>query len=70
MNKLKLNINIFNITHVKKAVKAYKDICKIEIDQIGSYIVCEFTDCIYDSKETVNEFENYIIDLMNNDINI
>lgn len=65
MNKLKLNSNIFSIIHVKKAITAYKDICKIDINEINNYIACEFKDCVYDLEETKKEFENYVINLMN-----
>lgn len=68
MHKLKLNTNIFTKDHIIKAAEAYKDICKIAITEEDGYIFCEFTDCIYCIDETVKEFENYVIDLMNTDI--
>lgn len=70
MNELKLSTNIFGIRNVEKAIVAYKDLCKIGINYTGNYIICEFTDCIYDNEETIREFENYIIDLMNTDVEL
>lgn len=65
MNKLKLTTNIFSKAYIEEAIRAYKDICNIEISEINNYIVCKFTDCIYNTEETIKEFENYVIDLMN-----
>ena len=68
MNELKLHSNIYSMIQVEKAAKAYRDICQIKINKNGNYIICEFTNCFYDKNETISEFKNYIIDLMNTDI--
>lgn len=70
MNKLKLNTNIFNKICIEKAIQAYENICSIKISEIDNYIICEFTNCIYDIEETIKEFENYVIDLMNTGIKL
>lgn len=65
MIKLRLNPNIFKMKYIDHAAKAYEKICSIKISGEDDYIVCEFSNCIYDAEETSKEFENYIIDLMN-----
>lgn len=65
MTELKLNTDIFDISCVEKTATAYKALCKIKINKTDNYMICRFTDCLYDEEETVREFENYIIDLMN-----
>lgn len=65
MIELKLNADIYDVQKVKIAADAYKELCKIKLRTADDYIICNFTDCLYDPEETIKEFENYTIDLMN-----
>ena len=66
MNELLLNKVIFDINSIKKAVNSFKEICSVLIKETKEYYICLFTGCVYDARITVFEFENYIIDLINN----
>lgn len=70
MNDLMLNTNIYKKNWIFLAAKAFEDICNINIIETNDYIVCKFSNCIYDTIETIREFENYIIDLMNTNLDL
>ena len=65
MNELLLRKSIFDINNINKAIKSFKDICSVSIKETEEYFVCLFSDCVYDTCITVSEFENYIIDSIN-----
>lgn len=47
------------------ATKAYKDICDISYHIDDDYIVCDFSDSIYDLKMTAMEFSNFLLEILN-----
>lgn len=65
MNKLFLNKQIFGLNSIENAKAAFNGICEVIITENDKYFVCSFKKCRYDIDETVKEFENYIVDLMN-----
>lgn len=64
-NTLKLNLNIYNLNSIQKAITDYISLCEIEIEEEGDYIICSFYNCKYNINKTIHEFGNYVIDLMN-----
>lgn len=65
MGKLKLSVQIYTADNIKKAISDYSAIAEIKLSKSKEYYICEFTACKYDEKETIMEFENYLIDLHN-----
>lgn len=65
MNELKLSKDIYEVIAIENAILQYKDICTISKTENSEYYILKFNDCIYSEVETINEFENYVIDLMN-----
>lgn len=65
MNKLKLSKSLYKIEIIIKAIDAFNDLSLIKLDITGNYYICEFNSCYYDVEQTINEFENYLIDLSN-----
>lgn len=65
MNELKLSKDIFEVNAIENAILQYKDICIISKNENSDYYTLIFSDCVYSVEETINEFENYVIDLMN-----
>lgn len=69
-NNLYLIKEIYCKSTIFKAIEDYRSISRIDINENENYYICSFTFCQYDVIETIKEFENYIIDLMNcRDIN-
>lgn len=67
---LKLNKEIYSKVYIITAMQAYADLAQITVKDISEYWQCSFTRCRYDLQETILEFENYLIDLVNsNDFN-
>lgn len=56
---------IYSENTIKKAVADYKDFAKMRVSETGSYWNIDFSDFRYDDKQTVSEFENYLIGLEN-----
>lgn len=65
MNSLELHTELYSYDALMAAVKAFSAICRIQIEPKNAHFVCTFTDCLYDTKETMKEFENYVIDWLN-----
>lgn len=65
INSLSLSKSIYYKKAIIKAVLDYKHLCKIKIIETDNYFICNFSNCKYDIKKTMLEFENYIIDIMN-----
>lgn len=64
-NELKLNKKIYDLSDVDCSVRSYKNIANITVHQDECYIICKFTNCVYELTQTINEFENYLIQLSN-----
>lgn len=50
---------------IESAIRAYDGIAKITIIQNKTYHICQFSNCIADNTLVMNEFGNYLIELLN-----
>ena len=50
---------------IKRAIKDYKRIATITCSEEERYYVCRFSNCVIDTQKVINEFNNYLIELMN-----
>ena len=66
MLKLKMNKEIYSLSNVCIAVRAYSHLANIIYEDEERYWVLTFSDCLYDETLTSREFENYMIGLENN----
>lgn len=66
MIRLKLRNDIYREKSIKKVIAVYKTLADIVIEsQKDGYMMICFTNCMYDEKLTVKEFENYLIGVEN-----
>lgn len=65
MSELYLNKEIYRFAAIQKAACDYQVIATVEIHEAEDGWRCLFTACSYDETQTVKEFANYCIDLMN-----
>ena len=65
MGTLKLNKSIYEREAVAAAISAFGEVATISLTEDNSYWICSFDGCRYDEKQTLHEFENYVIDFMN-----
>lgn len=62
---LKLCKEVYSQNVVLQSKDAFSGLAKITISSDGGYWICCFTNCKVDALQTIAEFENYAIDLMN-----
>lgn len=62
---LKLNKNIYSYEDIIDSVNEYKSVADVNVSDDSEYFICIFENCRYDTQETLNEFENYVIRLSN-----
>lgn len=62
---MKLNKSIYSEKCILKAINDYSGLAKISISSINNYFICSFSECKYNEIITKKEFENHIIDIMN-----
>lgn len=65
MKRLSLSREIFNRADILMAKRKFVHLCKVDVAENNLHWDCVITDCKYDEQETMQEFENYIIVLMN-----
>lgn len=65
MNELLLSKSIYDSASIQRGVIAFRSLCKIVLTENGNYCICRFSGCVYSMNETKQEFENYVIDVMN-----
>lgn len=65
MNKLKLVKELYDKNSISKAIKDYEDLCVIQVKDLTEVWELIFFKCVYDTKLTMKEFENYVIDIIN-----
>ena len=65
MIKLKLTKSIYQLQHIEYGIEQFKPISTITVSNNAEYFDCSFSNCKYDETTTKNEFENYLIDLIN-----
>lgn len=64
-NELRLNRKIYDLKDINFSVQSYKGIADISIQQVECYTICKFTNCTYGLTQTMQEFENYLIQYSN-----
>lgn len=62
---LKLNKDIYSNKAITETIKAFQKLATIELAESEQYYICKFSQCRYEKTITMNEFGNYLIDLMN-----
>lgn len=62
---LKLSKEIYSHNVVLQSINAFSGLAEIAISIELNYWTCCFTNCKVDPLQTISEFENYAIDLMN-----
>jgi len=50
---------------LEQAIDDYKKIAKIRLLNDGEYFKCDFFRCSVDTQLVINEFNNYLIELLN-----
>lgn len=65
MNRIEFDLAIYSENAILRALDDYRGICTIVISKTNCLLICEFSECKYDLKDTMDEFLNYVIDLMN-----
>lgn len=65
MMTLRLNKELYEKDSLQDAMNAYRELAKIEVQEQDFYWIIQFWQCRYEEKQTVAEFENYLIDRMN-----
>lgn len=65
MNERKLKKELFTIEDISQTISAFSSLCKIKIEEKDIEYICRVEHSDYDDTETLNEFENYLIDLSN-----
>jgi hypothetical protein len=61
----KYSKSIYNKDCMMSAIKAYNKLAQISMTEQDSYYCCKFTKCIVDPQRIMNEFGNYLIELLN-----
>ncbi len=49
---------------IDMAVKDYTKIATINVSDVGEYYVCLFSNCKTSPEITINEFDNYLIEIL------
>ena len=70
MKKMRSNEQVYTKTFYSKevlnqAIDDYKKIAKIKLLEDGDHYKCEFFRCAVDTQLVINEFNNYLIELLN-----
>ena len=61
----KLCLAIYPEWIVRKAAADYSKLAKIKLSNADDYILCEFHDCVLEPERIADEFENYLVELIN-----
>ena len=65
MIETRFNSEIYSQKAISIAAEAYKDLAEISISVTPEESLVIFDQCEYDEEQTVKEFGNYVIDVMN-----
>lgn len=65
MTELKLNLDIYSLKNIKRAISAYRDYADIKTADNSNCIILYFDKCRHNEALTVKEFECYLIGLEN-----
>ena len=64
-NKCKYSKAFYTQETLAVAINDYKKIAIIKLLEDKGHYICEFSECLVDSQVVINEFNNYLIELMN-----
>ena len=62
---LRLSNEIYSERAIKETIRSFSKLAEIKYSKSENYFICEFKKCVYDTQLTMDEFSNYLIDLMN-----
>lgn len=62
---LQLNKELFELSIIMIGIEAYKCLTNAVVSEADQYWKVDFRNCRYDEQLTADNFENYLIDLMN-----
>ena len=70
MKKMRNNEQVYTKAFYRKevlnqAINDYKKIAKIKLLEDDEYFKCKFFQCVVDTPLVINEFNNYLIELLN-----
>jgi hypothetical protein len=64
-NTLLLDCEIYPVNFIAVAINNYSKIAKISYVVGGGYYEVSFEECTYPVEQTIREFENHLIELVN-----
>lgn len=59
------NTDVYTIENIRKTCEAYKNYAVIRMKTTKDYAILTFSNCQFSEKQTVKEFENYLIGIEN-----
>ena len=65
MSDLKLTKSVYSIDNIQKAILAYRGLARINLHESRRDWHLSFHHCKVDKTKTIDEFENYLIELEN-----
>lgn len=65
MDNLYLNKEIYNRKLIVQAITDFLQLAIIQLSESDRYWICSFKQCKVSASRIINEFENYLIDLSN-----
>lgn len=63
--KISLSKEIYPVQTIERAIADYAALASVETYEENGRVTCCFSQCRYDEELTVNEFLNYLVDLLN-----
>lgn len=63
--KLDLIKEVYAREALDAAIGAFGALARISVSEDGAYWRCVFEECVHDPQRTADEFENYLLDLLN-----
>lgn len=63
MNEILLRKELYSLATISRASEDYKNLAQISIEDTDEYYKTVFHKCKYNEQLTMDEFENYLIDL-------
>ena len=68
-NKMVYDLRIYNKDKIKMAITAYNKFCNVKIiAEEKNTVICEFSSDKIPVNLIINEFDNYLIELMQNNV--
>lgn len=63
MNKRTLAKEIYEMTAIRRTIREFSALADISVCESREHYTCTFANCKYSITQTMQEFENYLIDL-------